>query len=133
MFKNLLQLLLETFIKSKKKWISEQSNLSNQATNYTISEFIPQSNGESTFDQTYSAPNDGWFICGYWFVSAVSLSNLSKNEIGNGKTWGSPNINEDIRVFVPCCKGDNVKLRIRTCEPENATGYLRFIPKAGII
>lgn len=132
MLKNLLQLLLETFIKSKKAWISEQSNLSNQATNYTISGFTAQSNGESTFDKTYTAPNDGWFISGYWFVSALSLSNLSKSEIGCGKTWGE-DTNEDLRVFVPCCKGDSVRLRIRTVTPERAAGFFRFIPKAGII
>lgn len=132
MLKNLLQLLLETFIKSKKAWISEQSNLSNQATNYGISGFTAESNGESTCDETYTAPNDGWFISGYWFVSALSLSNLSKSEIGCGKVWGE-NTNEDLRVFVPCCKGDSVRLRIRTVTPERVAGFVRFIPKAGII
>lgn len=122
MLKNLLQLLLETFIKSKKAWISEQSNLSNQATNYPISGFTVQSNGESAFDKTYTAPNDGWFISRYWFVSALSLSNLSKSEIGCGKIWGEYT-NEDLRVFVPCCKGDSVQLQIRTVTPERVAGF----------
>ncbi len=88
MLKNLLQLLLETFIKSKREWISHQS--------------APLQGHELTLDENkigeYTAPYDGYLV-----VSAKVINLQGKVATFVLAPEGSE---QEVMSFIPMSKGE---------------------------
>lgn len=83
MLKQLLQLLLETFLKSKKEWIGRQSYPSNRVTLSTsLTEYIPPSDGFIAVYKSTENKNTAYDL--YSFGSSGSILGRSTLSIPDG-------------------------------------------------
>lgn len=132
MLKALVQLFAETFLQSKKLYISQQSNLSSNITNINLPGLVKGEDDVWNIDYSFIAPNDGWVFCAKWPVYALAVVNTTKGEMSNGIFWGFKT-EADRRAFIPCCKGDSVRILIKSKSGDDVKGFTRFIPKLGSI
>lgn len=110
MLKSLIQLFVETFLKSKKSWIGVQGFPS-------ITETLISATMDATW-RTYVAPADGYVV-----FSGGTSQCLMYNTLGSGVNYGGTS--RLFRGFIPIRKGRTLYYYI---EGSDSSSRLSFTP-----
>lgn len=118
MLKSFVQLFAETFIKSKKYWISEQSSCSTSATNINVPDKTPV---------VYVPPKNGYILIG---GDGANSCNVGIRDLSRIQTVL---VNEQgfLQTFLPVCKGASIRLYCETKDGSSLTA--KFFPQIGAV